>query len=201
LKKFKYHLLMEIGRSRDAIASFDRAIQVINLNSSKHVSTAYALRGLNFQRQGNNQAAISDFNQALKVDPNNPVASFSSGISYHMRQDYQGAIAAYQKAIAQKPKYIPPINNIGLIKYELQDTEGAIQQFKIVLAINNNLPETQLALAAALYKKGEKQASLKMAANALLLDKRFANVSFMKKNLWGEKLIADTQKLLQNIKD
>jgi hypothetical protein len=34
----------------------------------------------------------------------------------------------------------------------------------------------------------------------LRLNKRFANQDFLQKNLWGKRLIADTQKLLQNPK-
>lgn len=230
------YLLGELGRSEEAIASFDKAIQINNgwLQSSifeayflrgnvrsdrgdyrgaktdydaaisfkpkQNLGVIYAMRGLNFQRQGNNQAAIADFNQAIRLEPNNPIAFLARGYSYHLQQDYQGATAAYEKAIAQNAKLLPAVNNLGLIKYELQDTEGAIRQFQAAIAIDNRSAEPQLAMAVALYTKGERQQSLQLAENALRLDKRFANRSFLKANLWGNKLIADTQKLLQNPK-
>ena len=37
-----------------------------------------------------------------------------------------------------------------------------------------------------------------MAEKALQLDKQFADVEFLKENLWGEKIIADTKKLLSH---
>jgi hypothetical protein len=35
-----------------------------------------------------------------------------------------------------------------------------------------------------------------MGEAALKLDKRYATVEYLKENLWGDRLIADTQKLL-----
>ncbi|MBW4592452.1 MAG: hypothetical protein KME46_05920 [Brasilonema angustatum HA4187-MV1] len=39
-----------------------------------------------------------------------------------------------------------------------------------------------------------------MAEAALRLDKRYADVKFLKKQFWGDKLIADAKKLLENPK-
>jgi tetratricopeptide (TPR) repeat protein len=180
-----------------AKVDFDR---VINLKPAQNIAAIYAMRGLNFQRQGNNKAALADFNQAARLEPNNAIAFLARGWSYHMQGDYQGAIAAYEKATTQNPKLLPAVNNLGLIKYELQDREGAIQQFQKAIAIDQNSPEPQMAIAAALYAKGDRERSLTIAENALQTNKRFANLAFLRKNLWGEKLIADTQKLLQNPK-
>ncbi len=36
-----------------------------------------------------------------------------------------------------------------------------------------------------------------MGEAALRIDKRFADVAFLKENLWGDRLLADTKKFLQ----
>ena len=46
------------------------------------------------------------------------------------------------------------------------------------------------------YQQGEKDKALKLAESALKIDSQFANIDFLKKNLWGNKIIADAQKLL-----
>jgi hypothetical protein len=51
-----------------------------------------------------------------------------------------------------------------------------------------------------LYAQGEQQKSLSMAQTALSLDKRLADVDYLKQNLWGDRLIADAQKLLSHPK-
>jgi hypothetical protein len=55
-----------------------------------------------------------------------------------------------------------------------------------------------LALAVTLYSQGQQEQALTMAEKALQLDKQFADVEFLRKNLWSDKIIADTQKLLSN---
>lgn len=180
------------GDSRRAIADFD---QVIRLNPKNAV--AYALRGLNHQRRGKNQAAIADFNQAIRLDPNNALAYAVRGLTYHLQGDYQGALAAYEKAVAQDAKLLVTVNNIGLIKYELGDVEGAIRQWQASVNTDSKSAEPQLALAVALYTKGDRERGLAMAEAALRLDNSFADLEFLKKNLWGDRLRADAQKLLE----
>ena len=53
-----------------------------------------------------------------------------------------------------------------------------------------------LALAVAVYNKGQKEGAVKMAKTALGLDKQFAELDHLEKNLWGKRLIADTKKFL-----
>ncbi|MEH2179061.1 hypothetical protein [Nostoc sp.] len=57
---------------------------------------------------------------------------------------------------------------------------------------------TKLALAVALYAKGEHEKALNMAQSALRLDKSFAHVDVLKQNLWGTHLVAEAQKLLSH---
>ncbi|MBD2680926.1 MULTISPECIES: hypothetical protein [Nostoc] len=49
-----------------------------------------------------------------------------------------------------------------------------------------------------MHGKGEKEKAYQLAETALRLDKKFADIKFLKENLWGENLIADAQKLLSS---
>lgn len=102
--------------------------------------------------------------------------------------------------IKQSPKiknYWPAINNIGLIKYEQGDVAGAIQQWQSAVTIEKQAAEPLLALAVALYNKGERQKGLAMGETALRIDDRYADIDFLKENLWGDRLLADTKKFLE----
>ena len=180
------------GDYQGAIADYTEIIRLDDKNV-----VAYALRGMNYQRLGDTQEAIKDFNQAIQLDPNNAVALAVRGLSYHLQGDYIGSLAAYEASVTKDPKFYLAIANIGLVKYELGDMEAAMTQFEKALAIDKNSAEIQLALGVALYTSGNQPRGLAMAEKALQRDKRFANVEFLKKNLWGERIIADTQKLLE----
>ncbi len=144
------------------------------------------------------QGALSDYNQVIKLEPNNPQHYVDRGVVHHKLQDYTAALSDYNQAVAKDEKFWSAYAYIGLIKYEKGDVLGAIAQWQKAVKINGNAAEAQLAMAVALYAQGEQQKSLSMALAALRLDKRYADVEYLKENLWGDRLIADAQKLLSH---
>ena len=180
-----------------ALADFNKAIKV-NSNYDK----AYLGRGFLYHYQQKYELALADFNKAIEINPNFDKAYLLRGFLYHNQQKYELALADYNKAIElNKDAFnamtnIVSITNIGLIKYEQGAINEADEQFKKALSINNQLAEIQLALAVVFYHQGENDKALKLAESALKIDSQFANIDFLKKNLWGNKIIADAQKLL-----
>ncbi len=77
------------------------------------------------------------------------------------------------------------------------DVDSAIKRWEQAIAIDNKAAESMLALAVALYTKGDQAKGLAMGEAALKLDKRYATVDYLKENLWGDRLIAATQKFLE----
>ncbi|MFM6622018.1 MAG: tetratricopeptide repeat protein, partial [Dolichospermum sp.] len=148
---------------------------------------------------GDKQGAIDDYTQAIKINPNLALAYSNRGIVYHQQGNYIAAISEYNQAIAKDANSLAAVNNIGLIKYEQGDKETAIKQWQKAMKIDNKSAEPILALAVALYTKGEQQQAYQLAETALKLDKNFADTNFLKKNLWGDKIIADAQKLLSTL--
>jgi tetratricopeptide (TPR) repeat protein len=113
-----------------------------------------------------------------------------------MQRRLPEAIRTYEQAAAQDKQFWYPVNNIALIKYEAGDVREAIRLWRNTLAVDSKAAEPTLALAAAVYKQGDRAEGLKLALTAVKLDARYAEAKFLKDNLWGDKLIADTQVLL-----
>jgi tetratricopeptide (TPR) repeat protein len=136
----------------------------------------------------------------LKLNPQAkaiPPALFDLGNSYLMLGKTKEAIASYQKSYDQDKKFWYPLNNIGLIRYEAGETEEAIKLWRSSLSVDAKASEPKLALAVALHKQGSEEEGLKLGEAAIRLDNRYADVKFLKENLWGDKLIEDTQKFLE----
>jgi tetratricopeptide (TPR) repeat protein len=76
------------------------------------------------------------------------------------------------------------------------DVDGAIKRWEQAIALDDKAAEAMLALAVALYGKGDQAKGLAMGEAALKLDKRYATVEYLKENLWGDRLIAATQNFL-----
>ena len=119
---------------------------------------------------------------------------FDLGNAYYMLNKFPDAIAQFNLAINKDKKFWPAINNIGLIKYEEGDVTGAIQQWQTAISIDKKAAEPLLALAVASYSQGDKQKSLQMGVSALRIDSRYADLNFLKENLWGERLLLQTPK-------
>jgi tetratricopeptide (TPR) repeat protein len=86
---------------------------------------------------------------------------------------------------------------MGLVEYEKGNREAAIKKWQEVIAIDKEQAEPQLALAVALYKQGKTKEGLKMGEAALILDGRYGELKFLQENLWGDKLLQDTEAFLR----
>lgn len=173
-----------------------KALQQARSLKPDNAAILFALGAARFQQE-NYSAAVEELSAGLKLKPNAPGALFDLGNAYYKLNQFEEALAQYEKAFAQEKNFWPAINNIGLVKYERGDIEAAIEQWRAALAIDDKAAEPKLALAVALYSKGEREQGLAMGEAALKLDIRYADLEFLKENLWGARLLADTQKFLQ----
>jgi len=182
----------------DAITIFKKAKSL----NPKNADVLFAL-GQVYQQQQNYTDAAESLQAGLKLRPNEAEPLFVLGVVFHKQGKLSDAINQYLKASAQSTKYsslsTATLNNIGLINYEQGNVAGAVRQWQAVLETNRFQPpaETQFALSVALYTQGERQESQKLAQEALRRDPRYQNIEFLKQNLWGDRLLADTKKFLQ----
>jgi tetratricopeptide (TPR) repeat protein/S1-C subfamily serine protease len=184
----------ELGDKQGAIDDFNQAIKI-----NPNYALAYNNRGITRNELGDKQGAIDDYTLAIKINPNYAQAYTSRGFVYHQKENYTAALSDYNQAVAEDANSLAAVNNIGLIKYEQGDKETAIKQWQKAMKIDNKSAEPILALAVALYTKGEEEEAYQLALTALKLDKNFADVNFLKKNLWGDKIIRDAKKLLSTL--
>ncbi|WP_235115361.1 serine protease [Desmonostoc muscorum] len=176
-----------------ALADYNQGIKLQPDNANAY----FARGGVHFQLK-DYQGALADYSQAIKLQPDNANTYFSRGVVYQKQGNDNAALSEYNQALAKDGKFIAAIINIGYIKYENRDIEGAIGQWQKAVQINSSVAEPQMALAVALYAKGEQQKALNMAQAALHLDKTFADVEVLKENLWGTRLVAEAQKLFSH---
>ncbi len=87
---------------------------------------------------------------------------------------------------------------MGLVEYEQGEREAAIAKWESVIEVDGKQAEPQLALAVALFSEGEVEKAIELGKAALELDSRYADIQFLQDNLWGEQLIEDTRKFLNN---
>jgi len=145
--------------------------------------------------QKNYSGAAQSIEAGLKIEPDNANALFDLGNAYYKLNQYDQAIAQYEKAVSNDAAFWPAVNNIGLVMYEAGNMEGAIAKWREALDLaGTEETEPQLAIAVAQYVQNNRESEdIETAIAGLERDPRYAEIDFLQDNLWGEKLITDTQ--------
>ncbi|SEU37251.1 social motility TPR repeat lipoprotein Tgl [Stigmatella erecta] len=157
---------------------------VLALSGCKHVPTEkerqsseihYNL-GIQAQEAGNVQEALSEFQQAVTLDPDNPEARNALGIILHLSFGrHAEAVAEYQKALELRPNFSEARTNLGNVYLDQGRYDEAIQSYEKVL--NDMLYPTpfiaQSNLGWAYFKKGDTARALENIKSAVTLNPSF----------------------------
>ena len=89
--------------------------------------------------------ALEKFENALKVNPENPRAYFAIGYLYQEKLNKPAeALEAYNQAIALDPNYALAYNNRGNLKDELGDPDGAMEDYNQAISLDPNYALTYI---------------------------------------------------------
>ncbi|MBW4555334.1 MAG: tetratricopeptide repeat protein [Trichormus sp. ATA11-4-KO1] len=100
-----------------------------DFSTNKQLKTDPAIlyqRALNRMDLQDYRGAITDFNQVLKMESNNPYVYIGRGLGYFSLNEYQAAKADFDKALSIIPNIAYAHYFRGLTRYLLEDKEGAI---------------------------------------------------------------------------
>jgi tetratricopeptide (TPR) repeat protein len=115
---------LSAGKSSTATADFNAVISTDPSDKYLNNNIAYYDLGVINQTQGNTNAAITDYKDAIVLDANYPAAEYNLAIE-ETASDPTGAIALYRQVISASPSDVNAIYNLGLLLYETgQKTEG-----------------------------------------------------------------------------
>lgn len=184
----------------------DKALPLLDRAQSLLPDNARVLFALGsaYLQQDDPQRAASYLEQGLALEPDNPSALFDLGNAYFKLDQYPQAIATFERSVAAEPEFWPSVNNIGLVLYEQGDAQKAVEYWQSSLELAANEPEPKLAIAVALHAQencsvpvlratnAACQEAVRLGTEALEQDSRYADLDFLRTNLWGDKLIDST---------
>lgn len=185
-------LYLQENKYNDSLVALQKARSL----APKESSILFLIGSANFQ-QGNYNGAIESLQAGLQLKPNDPQGLFDLGNTYYKIGKLPDALTTYNRAVLQ-PNWEkwPAINNIGLIRYEQGELDEALKQWRAAVSIEKQAAEPLLAMAVALYTKGDRVQGLKIGQAAVKIDGRYGDLEFLKQNLWGNRLLGDTKKFL-----
>ncbi len=100
------------------------------------LAAAYNDRGDAYTNNYDDEHAIADYNQAIKLKPNYVQALVSRALAYANQQNFELAIMDYSHAIRIDPTNAKAFYGRGLAKFGLCDIDGAEQDLATARALD-----------------------------------------------------------------
>ena len=198
INKTDEKLWLTLAEAQVANKLYKKAL--ISLNKAQQIdsnfSAIYFVKSDLYIKISQLQNAKSALEAGLKIDSDNYNAFFQLGNIFLMEKNYTEAIKFFEKSLQIKPDFWQAINNKGLAYFEKNDKNLSIKLFEKAISIEANA-EPLLGLATCLRTKDIKLA-LELTKKALVKNPNYVLYEYRKDQLWGEKLQAETEILLQN---
>ena len=112
--------------------------------------------GVEYHQQELADQAITELQQAIKIDPNYAEAHCELGVLYFEKEDYKAAFGEFQQAVKINPDYAKAHFRLGIIYQILKGYGQAITEFEEVLRINPNFPRIHTATGSVYHTRGVK---------------------------------------------
>ncbi|HEY9808625.1 MAG TPA: tetratricopeptide repeat protein [Halomicronema sp.] len=117
-------------------------------------------QGLRKMERQDFQGAITDFNESLKIEPNNAETYYFRGLAFDLLEENDKAIEDYSSAIRISPENSSAYNNRGTVYAELKNYPKAIEDYNQALQLDAEN-------ANAYYNRGLAHAALEKSTEAI----------------------------------
>jgi tetratricopeptide (TPR) repeat protein len=127
------------------------------IQKSPHKERPYNNRGLAFDKQRDLARAISDFTQAIAINPLYTNAHINRGFMYNKQGKFTEAIFDYSKAIEINPKLAEAYIDRGNVYIKSGNFKQAVSDFEKAIKISPDKPyfaDTYYNLGFIYYKQG-----------------------------------------------
>jgi len=127
---------------RDMIAALDRGTvaraprHLVDEHTAPQSAGTYLDRGILFFGRGDYGAAILDFTQAIRIDPNNAPFFDWRGRAHSLRREYDLAMADANQAIRLDPNSAIGYNNRGLVHWDMGNHDLAMTDFNQAIRLS-----------------------------------------------------------------
>lgn len=143
--------------------------------TAAQMSAALNNRGNAYSDKGQFDRAIQDYDQAIRLDPNNGLAFCNRGSAHHRQGRFDLAIQDYGQAIGLYPNFVLAHFNRGIAYHATRRLPQAIADYEAVLRIRPKEPYALYGRGVARQMMGDAAAGDADIAAALAIDPKVAN--------------------------
>lgn len=151
------------------LSSCSKLIQSGTL-SGQDLANVYVNRGSAYYEKGDDDHAIQDYDQAIRIDPSNVMAFEGRGNAYSDKGDYDRAIQDFNQAIKLNPTYGLAFYTRGFAYDNKGDYDRAIQDYDQTIRLLPNATQGFDGRAEAYDAKGDREHAIQDFTQAIVLD-------------------------------
>jgi tetratricopeptide (TPR) repeat protein len=161
--------LVGMHRPQDAIPAYRAGLALDPKLARAHYALANALA-----ETGDSKGAESEFSEAVRLDPQNPLMLEALGVFYTHHRQYGQALDAYSKALSVQPKFLPAYLARGDIFLAMGQRDKALDEYNAALKVAPNFADAYTKIG--LFYEGESAIDKAEEAylNAIKLDHKQA---------------------------
>jgi lipoprotein NlpI len=146
--------------------------------TGRNLAVAYYNRGLAYYDKGDDDRAIAEYNEAIRLDPKFAYAYSSRGLAYDHKGDLERASPDYDEAIRLDPKYAQALFNRGNAYYQKGDDDRAIADYNEAIRLAPKFAYAYNNRGTAYDHKGDDDRAIADYSEAIRLDPKYAQAYF-----------------------
>jgi len=163
--------LSNLGRTKEALSYFDKALQLL-----PNFDGAWLNKGVVLAKAGRDEEALACYAKAIEGNPNSADAWYNAGLAHQNRGALESALQSYERALLLSPLYEAAWLNKGVILRRMQRPQDAIECYERVLSINAQSAVAWRNKGFALSQLGRLEEELACYDKALSINPQFAEV-------------------------
>lgn len=159
--------------SADLPPSSDIVIEMDRIRTNTKAARL-TVSGIEKYRLGQYDAAITDFDEALRITPKDSYLYLSRGFVKYKNGQYEEAIKDYTHTIQLYPKAAAAYNYRGLVKFDLKNYQAAIKDYDEAIRINRKFAYAYKNRGSAKTELKDYDAAIKDYTKAIRLNRNYA---------------------------
>jgi tetratricopeptide (TPR) repeat protein len=167
------NLLLDQGKTDEAIALFQKAIQLDPDFGDAHYELGSAL-GM----RGQWQQAIVEFQQAIRLQPNDQESHYNLGHALLTEQDLDAAIGEFRRAILLKSDDAYAYTDLGIALDRKGKRDEAIAAYRQAIRLEPSNAAIHTNLGVALVRQGKHEEGIESLREALRLQPTAAAIHY-----------------------
>jgi len=163
---------------------------------------AYSDRGFAYFLEEEYDKAISDYDEAIRLNPKLAKAYFGRGFTYHKIGDYDKAVSDYSQAIRLNLKFADAYYYRGRVYHYKEDYDRAISDYNQAIRLNPNDAEAYYKRGGAYLNKENYDKAISDYTKAIQLNPNNAEAYYERSFMYATKgdyqrVIADLESALR----